>query len=72
MIASFAATLRLHVTGTNPGMDSAYTPKLWAYAVRGLASPAPFGGSAVAQSLIDNGGQIIAGQSYDDGAPPPG
>jgi len=60
-----ATTLLLHVNGTNPWMDSAYTPKLSAVVVR------PQTGLRAAAQRFGNGASEIVGQSYEPGAHPP-
>ena len=60
----FATTLLLHANGTNPGMDSAYTPEFPAVVVR----PQLARGAAARFGSGDNG---IVGQSYEQGKHPP-
>ena len=65
MIRLFATTPLSHVNGTNPCMDSAYTPEFPAVVVRQLA-----GRGSVAR--FGNGDSGIVGQSYEPGAHPSG
>jgi len=64
MIRLFATTPLPHVNGTNPRMDSAYTPELPAVAVRQQS------GRGLAERF-GNGDSGIVGQSYEPGAHPP-
>ena len=64
MVRLFAATLLLHANGTNPGMDSAYTPARPAI----VACPQLGRGIAARFGSGDNG---ITGQSYEQGKHPP-
>lgn len=59
-----AATLLLHANGTNPGMDSAYTPELPAVVVCPQLN-----GRAAAR--FGSGKNQIVGQSYEQGKHPP-